>query len=182
MFYSPHDIQLRAVFIAGARQWSFLQVPTAAATTFICADSRTPVQNKHTDYIYKYIWTKKKVLFVFAKSCFPHPKSFWANTHCKNNNNRKKTHSLSHIRFVLYQASVHFHRVNKGKIKCSNPSQIISGLPSSLTTWSPALALIKLFGNCRNKNKEKRRKRERETSVWSVRSFYGDLNHLAWSQ
>ena len=56
-FYSPHDVQLRVVFITGALQQGFFfffftQVPTAAAaTTFIRADSRTPVQNKNTDYV-----------------------------------------------------------------------------------------------------------------------------------
>lgn len=53
-FYSPHDVQLRAVFITGALKLSFSQVPTAAAAataTFICADSRTPVQNKNMDYV-----------------------------------------------------------------------------------------------------------------------------------
>lgn len=55
-FYSPHDVQLRVVFITGALQQGFFfffsQVPTAAAaTTFICADSRTPVQNKNMDYV-----------------------------------------------------------------------------------------------------------------------------------
>lgn len=50
--YSPHDVQLRAVFIIGALQRSFLQVhAAAAATTFICTDSRTPVQNKNMDYV-----------------------------------------------------------------------------------------------------------------------------------
>lgn len=50
-FYSPHDVQLKAVFIKGALHQGFLQVPTAAATTFICADSRTPVQNKNMDHV-----------------------------------------------------------------------------------------------------------------------------------
>ena len=51
VFCSPHDVQLGAMFITGALQWSFLQVPTAAATTFICKDSRTPAQNKNMDYV-----------------------------------------------------------------------------------------------------------------------------------
>lgn len=66
-FYSRQDVQLRVVFITGALKQSLLQVPTAAATSFICTAGHQ--FKTKTVTMFKVKGEKKSDLYLLGRVC-----------------------------------------------------------------------------------------------------------------